>query len=101
MMPETLLSIMVATELYRENAERLIIFHVTDGRHMRASLHYVGAAWDFSRPKRRVRETIAELRRRLGRDYDVVLDSDHVHVEFQPKTGVNLHGSRVERKATS
>lgn len=30
------------------------------------------------------------LQKALGPTFDVVLESDHFHVEFQPKTGLNL-----------
>ena len=33
-----------------------------------------------------VRQEIAdEIRKRLGSDYDIVLERTHLHIEFQPK----------------
>ena len=97
---EALLAILIATELWKENAESLVIYHVTDGKHMRTSLHYVGHAWDGSLPRRHTEAVIEELASRLGQDYDVVPEKTHVHVEYQPKTGINLDASRAGRKAT-
>lgn len=97
---ESAVAILIATELWRENAESLVIYHVTDGKHMRGSLHYVGQAWDGSLPKRNPEKVITELGLRLGLDYDVVTEKAHVHVEYQPKTGINLDARRAGRKVT-
>lgn len=59
-----------------------------DGKHMIGSKHFVGHALDF-----RTRgigglelETIStRLKERLGRDYDVIIEDTHLHVEFDPK----------------
>lgn len=60
-----------------------------DGKHMVGSLHYVGCAIDMriSHIPYGEREAIRlELAADLGDDYDVVLEGDHWHIEFQPKT---------------
>lgn len=63
-----------------------------DGKHSAGSLHYVGMALDF---RTRVipgadREPLrAKISARLGPDFDVVLEADHYHVEYQPKTHIN------------
>lgn len=59
-----------------------------DGKHMIGSKHFIGHALDF-----RTRgigalelETISKkLKERLGRDYDVVIEETHLHVELDPK----------------
>jgi hypothetical protein len=63
-----------------------------DGKHMINSLHYKGLAIDL-----RTRDLEggslgsiakgihAELKGLLGRDYDVVLEKDHIHLEYDPK----------------
>lgn len=56
----------------------------TDGKHMAGSRHYIGAALDFrtsNLTKKEVTRFMDKMRERLGPDYDVVLESDHVHVE--------------------
>jgi hypothetical protein len=59
-------------------------------RHPR-SLHYEGRAFDFRLPSRTTGlasdnlALCAALRDALGADFDVVLESDHVHVEWDPK----------------
>lgn len=60
-----------------------------DKKHGRNSLHNIGHAWDIGikdfpsviNPK----DVVIELKKRLGRHYDVVLESDHIHVEYQPR----------------
>jgi hypothetical protein len=60
----------------------------TDGKHMADSLHYSGNAIDL-----RCRDInpgmmpayLAALKERLGPEFDIVLEEDHVHVEYDPK----------------
>lgn len=83
--PEMVFAIMVSESIYGTVPETLVVTSVVDGQHMRASLHYVGAAADFSLPQHNaivVRQRLAEA---LGPDFDVVLEDDHMHVEWQPK----------------
>lgn len=59
-----------------------------DGRHSAQSKHYVGLAEDYRTrdvPKSMVEQMASEIRAVLGRDYDVVVESDHLHVEYDPK----------------
>ena len=85
--PACLLAMMVAEGLYKENGYRLTITSVCEGKHSRGSLHYVGQAFDCrirlaADAPQMLRD---ELKRRLGSEFDVVLESDHIHVEYQPK----------------
>jgi hypothetical protein len=59
-----------------------------DGTHSRVSLHYGGRALDFRLwhvPLEDHADLITQLKEDLGRDFDVVLENDHIHIEFQPK----------------
>ena len=50
--------------------------------------HGVGQAFDLrisSIPKSKLTEVVEALKLALGDDYDVVLEEDHIHVEFDPK----------------
>ena len=57
-----------------------------DGLHMKGSKHYTNEAIDI-----RIRDmvnrhrTFRDIQRDLGKDYDVVLESDHIHIEYDPK----------------
>jgi len=59
-----------------------------DGKHSDRSLHYEGNADDFR--KRDVSPNdyiliLAEVKRKLGKDYDVIDEATHMHVEYDPK----------------
>lgn len=71
----------------------MLITAGTDGVHMKESKHYSGDALDI-RTKHLSSSARAnllmEIRRRLGGDYDVVLESlgrrnEHAHIEYDPK----------------
>lgn len=64
---------------------------VTSGRgdsHSRESFHYAGRAVDI-----RTRDIdsdtltaiVSVLKRKLGKNFDVILESNHLHVEYQPR----------------
>lgn len=70
-----------------------IITSAADGEHMPRSLHYVGYALDLRRrhvPAHKVEAIDKALKDALTAEYDVVLESTHWHIEFQPEKGVNL-----------
>ena len=86
--PEILLAILEAREVYRALGAELVITSLLDGKHMKGSLHYSGLAVDLR--TRHLgpgdRGTVTErLTVALGPEYDVVLENDHIHVEFDPK----------------
>jgi hypothetical protein len=65
----------------------LTITSGTDGKHMPGSKHYTGEALDIrtSNLTRTNRERVlVALKGRLGPQYDVVLEKDHIHVEYDP-----------------
>lgn len=66
-----------------------------DRRHGATSLHPHGSGWDFriyikNRPSlgkydlTTLNTLVLRLRRYLGPMFDVVLESDHIHIEFDP-----------------
>lgn len=86
--PEIVLAVIMAQAIYARHGAGLVITSALDGKHSRGSLHYSGNAIDLRtrHVSRDDAETIAdELRAALGAQYDVVLEKDHIHVEFQPK----------------
>lgn len=85
MQPEILLAVVVAHELFREQAQTLTITSCTDGRHKDGSHHYTGCAVDLRLPTAKPDSVVAQLQNRLGADYDVILEGDHIHLEYDPK----------------
>jgi len=63
-----------------------------DGKHMATSLHYKNRAFDVriwniagGNGKEEAAAWVIRLKSTLGNNYDVVLESDHIHIEFDPK----------------
>jgi len=86
---ELLFALNVADQVYREyDLGGMVVTSLLDGRHSSTSLHYSGNAADLRTrnlgpdASESVRDDIKD---RLGIDYDVILESDHIHVEYQPR----------------
>lgn len=77
----------IVADVFRRNSYQLVITSGVDSGHMVGSLHYTGYAEDY-----RTRDVhpldlprmVAEIRSLLGSAYDVVLEPDHLHVEYDP-----------------
>lgn len=98
--PAITLAIMVADGVYSEYGYNTIITSLNDGIHGRGSLHYSGQAVDLR--TRHLTKSVGgvtmidrDLTARIHRgiklslingDYDVILEKDHIHIEFQPKS---------------
>lgn len=85
--PEVVLALALAQHVYAQHGAEFVITSVMDGEHTRASIHYAGGAADLRRPADLIQATtlVTSLRVTLGEDYDVILEGDHIHLEFQPK----------------
>lgn len=60
----------------------------TDGQHMHGSKHYTNEAVDFRRSnltQEQLALFLPVLRTRLGENYQVIEETDHIHVEYDPK----------------
>lgn len=61
---------------------------ILDGKHSKDSKHYSGNAFDlriYIYTKEQVNDFVELLKNELRPDYDVVLEDDHIHVEYDPK----------------
>ncbi len=69
--------------------EGVVLTSVMDGTHKKGSKHYTGDAIDiriWNLPENiSYLQASSDLRTLLGRDYDVVLEKDHIHIEWDPK----------------
>ena len=86
--PEILIAVVAAERVYAEMGVDCVITACVDGVHQAGSLHYCGLAVDLrSRDFRPgdADKAIARIKQCLGADYDVVLENDHIHVEFDQK----------------
>ena len=65
-----------------------VITSATDSTHGRAGLHYVGYAIDLrirDMSARDINASISSIMEALGPEFDVLLETNHIHIEFQPK----------------
>jgi len=61
-----------------------------DSKHMKNSKHYTNEAIDIriNNMKYPVGNTI-NIRKAIGRNYDVILEMNHIHIEWDKKTKIN------------
>lgn len=90
--PEILLAVMVAHSIFDSLHLPFILTSAEDSDlHKSTSLHYKGKAVDirlpsFYNPKPNLDDAVCgSLRNALGAEYDVVLEANHIHVEYDPK----------------
>ena len=77
-----------------------------DGVHRKDSKHYTGDAFDcrtrnIPGSRRATKDIYNIIRRVLGDDFDVVLEKDHIHVEYDPKTKAGVVVRTVKRAMTA
>jgi len=86
--PELILGLVVADFVYSTFDVEMVVTSLLDGRHSLTSLHYAGCAADLRTRnipeglRKQVRDDIAAA---LPNDFDVVLESNHIHMEWQPR----------------
>ena len=84
---------MAAERVYAEMGHDCMVTACVDGKHMTGSLHYAGAAIDARTrdiAPAEVQKLIAQIKTCLGGDFDVLLEVDHIHIEFQPKQALGV-----------
>jgi len=74
----------IARRVWSIEKEELVVTSTWEGVHSEGSLHYADLAVDIRRHEKG-HELRQELRDKLGMDYDVVLGTDHIHIEYDPK----------------
>lgn len=86
--PQLVLALIVIDQVMKEAGQEAVITSLNDARHSETSLHYDGGAADirsnsFSHPE----SVLALCKQALGnsKDFDLILESDHFHLEYQPK----------------
>jgi len=75
----------VVAAVFAEFGHEAIITSTYEGNHSPRSLHYANDAFDVRLPPDGVLRIAPGIRERLGGDFDVVLEKDHIHVEYDPK----------------
>ena len=91
--PEIVFAMNVVEQIYRNYEVGLTITSINDSKHGYGSLHYIGYAFDcriYNLEGVDVQPVVKEIKEALNADFDVLLEKDHIHIEFQPKSGINL-----------
>lgn len=87
--PQMAIAYTIASALYQRHCNvPCVITSASDGKHGPNSLHYKGRALDlrtYNLPTASVSLVVQSLKDALGSQFDVVLESDHIHIEFDPK----------------
>lgn len=86
--PEMVLAAIILSHVYNKFGYDCTITSANDSEHMGQSLHYKGRALDFRTrdvAAGAVEKIVETAKSWLGKQYDVVLEKDHIHVEFDPK----------------
>jgi len=87
--PQLVLALMMAQEVYNGHGVDLVITSLNDAAHSRTSLHYSGNAVDLRTHNLPdgvdPNGVAAEIRQKLNKDFDVIFEGDHIHLEHQPK----------------
>lgn len=73
--------------IWAKYGKDLVITSARDGKHRLDSFHYKGKAIDCRTryfDAQACHAVLSEAQAALGGDFDVVLESDHIHVELDP-----------------
>lgn len=87
--PQGCLLAVVMDQTYQANGVPVcVITSGDDGAHKRQSKHYEGKALDFRTrdfTAAKADKIRAEAQAALGPDFDIIVESDHIHAEYDPK----------------
>jgi len=86
--PEIIIAVLVANDVYWYYGHEMVITSVADSKHSRASLHYVGYAVDLRTrniDEDIVSQIVEQIRGSLTDEFDVIFETNHIHIEYQPK----------------
>jgi len=96
--PQIAFSMAMAVIIYEHYNLEATFTSVCDGKHGPGSLHASGRAFDLrikdldgnernitESDRSKARQIILDLKNSLGTQFDIVLESDHIHIEYDPK----------------
>jgi len=73
------------SDLFYGFGQEAVVTSTYEGDHGAGSLHYANDAFDIRLPDPDIVGIIGTLKANLGPDFDIVLESDHIHIEYDPK----------------
>lgn len=69
------------------SGKEMVVTSLLDGVHSKNSLHYTGNAFDMRvwiYTEKQKQSLLYQLKKKLGINYDIIDESDHIHLEFDP-----------------
>jgi len=78
-------SLTIIAVILRDHKVDLIVTSTYDGYHTPGSLHYANRAYDIRVPPDMKRILCDKIKEALSFDFDVILENDHIHIEYDPK----------------
>jgi len=75
----------VVAAVFAEFGHEAVITSADEGNHNPSSLHYANDGFDVRLPPDGVLRIVAALRERLGGDFRVRLEKDHIDFKYDPK----------------
>lgn len=66
-------------------SQEAIVTSTYEGNHSPGSLHYNNGAYDIRVPGPDTDEILEEIKKKIGKDFDVEWEPDHIHIEYDPK----------------
>ena len=94
--PEILLAILICSSVFDELGQKFTITSLYDGDHMPGSLHKQGKAFDiriFDLRGILAHVVCDRLHDALGSVYTVILEPDHIHVEYDYEKVEDAHAA--------
>jgi len=85
---EILLGAQIVAAIYCRHNVECTITSGTEGVHKVGSAHYTGRALDFrtrNLTQEQMESLLQECKEALSSEFDVILEQDHLHLEFDPK----------------
>jgi hypothetical protein len=86
--PQIVAAFPIIESVFLSFGKESILTSGTEGQHMAGSLHPKGLAADWRIhhvPQAMHAQLIEKLQKALGKEFQVILELDHAHVEFDPK----------------
>ena len=72
------------SDIFMEFDQEVVVTSTYEGDHGAGSLHYANDAFDVRYPGLEIIGVQTRLRNKLGNDFDILGEKDHIHIEYDP-----------------
>jgi len=87
--PEVVVALIVCNDIFKNYGQDMVVTSVMDGTHGSKSLHRYGYAVDIRTRNFQYQSDIdlvvKDMKEYLTEDYDIIKESDHIHLEYDIK----------------